>query len=159
MESFLWLTDVLRSPKGWIRVVLDVWPLNRMLCILWKKELSLVFLCSFGRCGKQVHHDFQVHNLLYALFLPRRLVVVRWTSPCEDAIKIIVDVVWNVEMGFVLCSAIIRDHEGMVLACFSCSLRILMLLQLMLLLWLVLLRGLLRRAFPELFSSLTMFFY
>ncbi|MBA0854305.1 hypothetical protein Goshw_028875 [Gossypium schwendimanii] len=117
MASFLWVTNVLCSPKGRIQVVLDMWEARNLFVIQGRvSSLQDAILKAFP-----IHPDFWVHNLLYAPLLPRRLTVVRWTPPYEDEVKINVDVALNEEMRFAFCGVIVRDHEGMVLVGFSYS--------------------------------------
>ncbi|PPD91392.1 hypothetical protein GOBAR_DD11684 [Gossypium barbadense] len=65
--------------------------------------------------ARSFHYESWVHNLLYALLVPRCSIVARWSFPYEDVVKIIVDVVGNAKMSFAYCDAVVRGHEGMVI--------------------------------------------
>ncbi|PPS08747.1 hypothetical protein GOBAR_AA11883 [Gossypium barbadense] len=65
--------------------------------------------------AESFHHEFWVHNLLYALLVPRCSIVARWSLPYEDEVKINVDVVGNAKTSFAYYDVVVHGHEGMVI--------------------------------------------
>ncbi|KAG8486781.1 hypothetical protein CXB51_020134 [Gossypium anomalum] len=91
------------SVIGWLKATM--WEARNLFVIQGRvSSLQDAILKAFS-----IHHDFRVHNLLYAPLLP------------GHEVKINVDTTLNKEMRSTFCGVIVRDHEGMMLVGFSCS--------------------------------------